>query len=323
MLWIGILRLTVIFLVIVINKGASGAVMNNEELTNVVTKLEKTIEADQLEKRRFEATISDLQFELESVKNKSETNEKLIEEEQMNMNQTKTILLYLEKQSQTGIRRIGTSCWDIANLGNLESGTFLLDTDADGILAPYEAYCKMPERTTIVGNDVAHDFGHCNKTFCSEKNITFDAPLPQLGLLMEKSPSCHQTITFECQSAPIMMLTQNGDDITYYMQWRDRKGDFHNVTSGDNCNKMWPHMTTDTIVLTNNLLPVTTVRYGPLFEWQKAKILVSKLKCDSYEEQTLEDRFDQIDIKITNVNSKLDNKITNLENRLRKRWGQF
>ena len=89
MLWIGLLRLTVILLVIVINKGASGAVMNNEELTNVITKLEKTIEGDQLEKRRFEAAISNLQFELESVKNKSETNEKIIEEEQMNMNQTK------------------------------------------------------------------------------------------------------------------------------------------------------------------------------------------------------------------------------------------
>jgi peptidoglycan hydrolase CwlO-like protein len=89
MLWIGLLRLTVILLVIVINKGASGAVMNNEELTNVITKLEKTIEVDQLEKRRFEAAISNLQFELESVKNKSETNEKIIEEEQMNMNQTK------------------------------------------------------------------------------------------------------------------------------------------------------------------------------------------------------------------------------------------
>ena len=89
MLWIGLLRLTVILLVIVINKGASGAVMNNEELTNVITKLEKTIEVDQLEKKRFEAAISNLQFELESVKNKSETNEKIIEEEQMNMNQTK------------------------------------------------------------------------------------------------------------------------------------------------------------------------------------------------------------------------------------------
>ena len=89
MLWIGLLRLTVILLVIVMNKGASGAVMNNEELTNVITKLEKAIEGDQLEKRRFEAEILNLQFELESVKNKSETNEKIIEEEQMNMNQTK------------------------------------------------------------------------------------------------------------------------------------------------------------------------------------------------------------------------------------------
>jgi len=318
MLWIGILRLTVIFLVIVINKGASGAVMNNEELTNVITKLEKTIEGDQLEKRRFETAISNLQFELESVKNKSETNEKLIEEEQMNMNQTKSIITHLDKFSKTRIRRIGTSCSDIANLGNLESGNFLLDTDAEGKHAPYEAYCKMPERTAIVGNEIAHDFIHCNETFCSEKNITFDAPLPQLGLLVEKSLLCKQTITFECQSAPIVGY------FTSFMQWRDRKGDFHNFTGGDNCNKMWPRMTTDTIVLTNrSFLPVTAVRYGPLFEWQKAKILVSKLKCDPYEEQTLEDRFDQIDIKITNVKSQLNNKINNLENRIRTKWGRF
>ena len=40
-------------------------------------------------------------------------------------------------------------------------------------------------------------------------------------------------------------------------------------------------------------------------------------------EQTLEDRFDQIDIKITNVKSQLNNKINNLENRLRRKWGHF
>lgn len=63
----------------------------------------------------------------------------------------------------------------------------------------------MPERTTIVGKEVAFDFDHCNETFCSEKNITYDAPLPQLNLLVEKSPSCSQIVTFECQSAPIMV----------------------------------------------------------------------------------------------------------------------
>ena len=37
------------------------------------------------------------------------------------------------------VSRIGTSCSYIGNLGNLESGTFLLDTDGTGKAeAPYE-----------------------------------------------------------------------------------------------------------------------------------------------------------------------------------------
>jgi hypothetical protein len=63
----------------------------------------------------------------------------------------------------------------------------------------------MPERTTIVGKELSYDFDHCNETFCSEKNITYDAPLPQLNLLVDKSPSCSQMVTFECQSAPVMV----------------------------------------------------------------------------------------------------------------------
>ena len=63
----------------------------------------------------------------------------------------------------------------------------------------------MPERTTIVGKEVAYEFLPCNKSFCSEKDISFDAPLAQLGLLVKKSPSCHQTVTFDCQAAPIMV----------------------------------------------------------------------------------------------------------------------
>ena len=61
----------------------------------------------------------------------------------------------------------------------------------------------MPERITIVGNDFTYDFENCNEAFCSETIIDLDAQLPQLGLLVEKSPSCGQTVTFTCQSAPI------------------------------------------------------------------------------------------------------------------------
>ena len=63
-----LLRLAVIFMVIVINKGD---VMNLEQLTNVVKQLEETIKADQVEKSQLKSHITHLETELESVKNKS------------------------------------------------------------------------------------------------------------------------------------------------------------------------------------------------------------------------------------------------------------
>ena len=63
----------------------------------------------------------------------------------------------------------------------------------------------MPERTTFVGDDTAYEFVNCNDSFCSETLITYKAPKPQLDLLVKKSPSCRQTIVFNCQSSPIMV----------------------------------------------------------------------------------------------------------------------
>ena len=48
--------------------------------------------------------------------------------------------------------RMGTSCAQIANMGNLESDYYLIDNDGvNGNLPPYSAFCKMPERQTFVG----------------------------------------------------------------------------------------------------------------------------------------------------------------------------
>ena len=62
------------------------------------------------------------------------------------------------------------------------------------------------------------------------------------------------------------MLSQNGSDITHYLQWKDRAGEYHNFTGGDNCNKMLPQMNTETFEFISNskFLPITGVRYGPL-----------------------------------------------------------
>ena len=64
---------------------------------NSLKQLEETVKADQIEKIKLESTISNLQHELESFKNKSETNSKWIEEEQENMNTTRAIVTRLDK----------------------------------------------------------------------------------------------------------------------------------------------------------------------------------------------------------------------------------
>ena len=57
----------------------------------------------------------------------------------------------------------------------------------------------------FVGNDIVHQFEKCPTPFCSEKIIDIEAPMPQLVLLLEKSPMCKQEITFNCFLAPIMV----------------------------------------------------------------------------------------------------------------------
>ena len=55
----------------------------------------------------------------------------------------------------------------------------------------------------MLGDESKFDFEHCNENFCSEKNITYDAPAGQINLTLEKSPKCTQDIIFECKSTPI------------------------------------------------------------------------------------------------------------------------
>ena len=99
-------------------------------------------------KVKLQSTISNLQAELELFKNQSNTNKEMIEEEKIKVNEIAiqgtnnfNSVDRLDKMS-----RIGTSCSYIGNLGNLESGTFLLDTDGLGKAeAPYEVSDNYPK----------------------------------------------------------------------------------------------------------------------------------------------------------------------------------
>ena len=62
-----------------------------------------------------------------------------------------------------------------------------------------------------------------------------------------------------------VQTTNNGYEDVFYLQMMDINGTYHNVVGGENCNKKWPQMLSDTIEITNHtLLPIKAVRYGPM-----------------------------------------------------------
>ena len=90
---------------------------------------------------RLQSKISFLQAELESVKDKSDDNAKLIEEKNVEINEIK--IQGTKNSNNVGrldkILRVATSCSSIAHMGYNESGIFFLDTDGTGKgEVPYE-----------------------------------------------------------------------------------------------------------------------------------------------------------------------------------------
>lgn len=269
-----------ILLLFIVDKESNGAAVDiNQVISNFTEMVESLQENFNIQKSTMESTISNLQAEIEANKLVGQNNAKLFDKTVSdNIDALSSTVNRLDKMS-----KMGTSCTQLAHLGNSESGYYLLDTDGiNGNQPPYDAYCKMPERQTFVGNDTVFEFERCDEEFCSEKIIEIDAPMPQMVLLLEESPHCKQEITFHCFLAPVMFITLEGPK--NYLQWRDRHHRYHNFSStmGSQCNKKWPIKTKDSIELNDPaLLPVTGIRYGPLrFESQQAQISVGSLNVN-------------------------------------------
>ena len=90
---------------------------------------------------KLQSKISFLQAELESLKNKSDDNTKLIKEKNVEINEIKVQATNNSNNVDSLDKklRVATSCSFIANMGYNESGTFFLDTDGIGKgEVPYE-----------------------------------------------------------------------------------------------------------------------------------------------------------------------------------------
>ena len=144
-----------ILLLMIIEKDANGAAIDLDQVISNFTNIVKSLQENfNIEKSRMESTISTLQAEIDDIKLGVQNNANLIDEEEKTINETvvNTYKLSSAVNRLDKMSRIGTSCNQLAHLGNLESGIFLLDTDGvNGNQPPFEAYCKMPERQTFIG----------------------------------------------------------------------------------------------------------------------------------------------------------------------------
>ena len=71
--------------------------------------------------------------------------------------------------------------------------------------APVNAYCKLPEGITQIGQETKFEVEHCQTQGCFHYNTTeHDYPIEQIKTIINDSLSCWQSIKVDCVSAPIM-----------------------------------------------------------------------------------------------------------------------
>ena len=61
----------------------------------------------------------------------------------------------------------------------------------------------MPQNIAQIGVEVTHVVQHCATAHCFVKPYDYEVPDEQLFGLLQASPSCTQTITFDCYLSPV------------------------------------------------------------------------------------------------------------------------
>ena len=96
------------------------------------------------------------------------------------------------------------SCSAVINLGITTSRTFDLDTDGPNTGLPaVTAHCEIPSGITTIGQNFEVDVQSCNTTDCFSANVPYPGSLEQIVALIQDSNTCSQSITIECEDAPL------------------------------------------------------------------------------------------------------------------------
>ena len=110
-------------------------------------------------------------------------------------------LFQLEVAKKTSVPK---SCSEVINLGITTSRTFDLDTDGPNIGLPaVTAHCEIPSGITTIGQNFEVNVETCDTADCFSADVPFPGSLEQIEALIQDSNTCSQSLTVECEDAPL------------------------------------------------------------------------------------------------------------------------
>ena len=195
-----------------------------------------------------------------------------------------------------------TSCSDIRKYVSIPSGTYVIDPDGPGGLAPFKVYCDMTYKNSVGVTVISHDSE--SKTYVNgynspgsySRDIHYTgASLSQLASLTRVSSHCEQFIKYECYDSVLLnnnnpygwWVSRDSVKMTYWGGASVRgkcacgmTNSCANPSRGCNCDKNDAKWREDSGLLTDKTrLPVKQLRFGDAAGSEKGYHTLGKLKC--------------------------------------------
>ena len=105
---------------------------------------------------------------------------------------------------------VATSCSVIKRYASSVSGSYVIDPDGEGGLAPFTVFCDMTDKSGVGMTVISHNsesrihVSGCHSAGCYSRDIHYTgASLSQLASLTRVSSQCEQFIKYECYNSVI------------------------------------------------------------------------------------------------------------------------
>ena len=193
-----------------------------------------------------------------------------------------------------------TSCSTIKK-GISVSGTYIIDPDGEGGLAPFTVYCNMTDKNGVGVSDISHDserrthVQRCESQGCYSRDIHYTgASLSQLASLTRVSSHCEQFIKYECHGSILLRglngwwVSRDSSQMTYWGGASVSRNCACGMTNscadssyGCNCDKNDNVWREDSGLLTDKThLPVKQLKFGDTGDSsEQGYHTLGKLKC--------------------------------------------